>query len=184
MSAAAAVFALALVCVLVFFVMETRPKKPMSMLDLAEFKELPTELRSMIRSIMPSPKTLKRQWASMTPQQKNMVLQSVAHQIPRPQPPPPPRPPAPSVVIKPSTESSVLPVPAEIPEEPVEVPEEPPSGLKSGFLLSKSVDKRHKKNTKDKKEDKIVTLSDVGASEDESLSIEVPAGNLGDTDDA
>ena len=182
MSAAAAVFALALVCVLVFFVMETRPKKPMSMLDLAEFKELPTELRSMIRSIMPSPKTLKRQWASMTPQQKNMVLQSVAHQIPRPQPPPPPRPPAPSVVIKPepSTESSVLPVPVEIPEEPVEVP----SGLKTGFLLSKSVDKRHKKNTKDKKQDKIVTLSDVGASEDESLSIDVPAGNLGDTDDA
>ena len=176
MSAAAAVFALALVCVLVFFVMETRPKKPMSMLDLVEFKELPTELRSMIKSIMPNPKVLKRQWANLTPQQKQAVLHSVAHQIPRPQPPPPPRPPAPSVVIKPEPE------PAEIPEEPVEVPEpveipEPVTGLKSGFLLSKSVDQRHKKNTKDKKQNKIVTLSDVGASEDESTIVEVPAGD-------
>ena len=154
MSAAAAVMALALVCVLVFFVMETRPKKPMSMLDLAEFKELPNELRSMIKSIMPSPTALKKQWANLTPQQKQAVLQSVAHQIPRPQPPPPPRPPAPSMVIKPEKA---------VEEEPAE-----PAGLKPGFLLSKSVNKRQKKDSKDKKEDQIVTLSDVGASDDEA----------------
>ena len=168
MSAAAAVFALALVCVLVFFVMETRPKKPMSMLDLAEFKELPTELRSMIKSIMPNPTALKRQWASMTPQQKHMVLQSVAHQLPRPQPPPPPRPPAPSVVIKPETVPEV-PVLETVPEVP-EVTEDSvtPPVLKPGFLLSKSVNKRQKKDTKDKKEDKIVTLRDVGSSDNEA----------------
>ena len=172
MSAAAAVFALALICVLVVFVMETRPKKTISMLDLAEFKELPAELRSMIKSIMPNPSVIKRQWSTMTPQQKQAVLHSVAHQIPRPQPPPPPRPPAPSVVIKPEP----------VPEEPVEDPE-PVTGLKSGFLLPKSIDKRHKKNTKDKKEDKIITLSDVGASEDEASIVEVPVGT-GDIEDA
>ena len=166
MSAAAAVMALALVCILVFFVMETRPKKPMSMLDLAEFKELPTELRSMIKSIMPNPSLLKKQWANLTPQQKQAVLHSVAHQIPRPQPPPPPRPPAPSVVIKPEpvTEPVAEPV-AEPVTEPVT---EPVAGLKPGFLLSKSVNKRQKKDTKNKKDDQIVTLSDVGASEDEA----------------
>lgn len=164
MSAAAAVMALALVCILVFFVMETRPKKPMSMLDLAEFKELPNELRSMIKSIMPNPIALKKQWANLTPQQKQAVLHSVAHQIPRPQPPPPPRPPAPSMVIKPEKA---------VEEEPAE-----PSGLKPGFLLSKSVNKRQKKDSKNKKEDQIVTLSDVGASDDEAS-----AGAAGDSID-
>ena len=154
MTAALAVLALAIVCLVAFFIMETRPKKTISMLDLAEFKELPAELRSMIKSIMPNPSALKKQWASMTPQQKQAVLHSVAHQIPRPQPPPPPRPPAPSIVIKP---------------EPVK-PETP--GLKPGFLLSKSVDKGKKKDTNDKKEDQIVTLSDVGASEDEAAVVD------------
>ena len=171
MSAAAAVFALALVCLIVFFVMETRPKKPMSMLDLAEFKELPTELRSMIKSIMPNPSILKRQWATLTPQQKQAVLQSVAHQIPRPQPPPPPRPPAPSVVVKPD---SVLPDP-----EPVPV-DDASTGLKPGFLLTKSVDKRQKKNTKNKKEDQIITLSDIGSSDNEGAA----AGDDAAGDDA
>jgi hypothetical protein len=154
MTAALAVLALAIVCLVAFFIMETRPKKTISMLDLAEFKELPAELRSMIKSIMPNPSALKKQWASMTPQQKQAVLHSVAHQIPRPQPPPPPRPPAPSMLIKP---------------EPMK-PE--PSGIKPGFLLSKSVDKSKKKNTYYKKDDQIVTLSDVGASEDEAAVIE------------
>lgn len=152
MSAAAVVFALALICLIVFFVMETRPKKTLSMLDLAEFKDLPPELRAMIRSSMPKPAMLKKQWLSMTPQQKQMVQRQLASQFPQPQPPGPPPPPAPSKVIK-------------------------PSGLKPGFLLSDSVNKSKKKNTKNKKEDEIVTLSDVGASEEDDV---VP---LGDADD-
>jgi hypothetical protein len=40
-------------------------------------------------------------------------------------------------------------------------------GLKPGFLLSDGVNKSKKKNTKNKKHDEVVTLSDVGASEDE-----------------
>ena len=128
------------------------------MLDLAEFKDLPGELRAIIRGMMPKPALLKKQWANMTPQQKQMVIQSISQQIPRPQPPGPPPPPAPSMKV---THEPVEPA------EPVIIEEEAP-GLKPGFLLTDSVNKRQKKNTKNKKEDKVVTLSDVGASDDEA----------------
>lgn len=164
MSAAAAIVcAIALVCLIVFFVMETRPKKTMSMLDLAEFKDLPGELRTMIRSMMPKPALLKKQWANMTPQQKQVVLQNISQQIPRPAPTGPPPSPAPSMKV------------THTPPEIEEVPETAP-GLKPGFLLPKSVNKSQKKNTKNKKEDKVVTLSDVGASDDETG----PGGSDGD----
>lgn len=156
MSAAAVVFALALICLIVFFVMETRPKKTFSMLDLAEFKDLPHELRAMIRSSMPKPSVLKKQWLSMTPQQKQMVQRQLASQFPQPGPPPPP---APSQVIKPAPSQVIK-----------------PSGLKPGFLLSDSVNKGKKKDAKNKKEDEIVTLSDIGASEEDDVV------SLGDTD--
>ena len=148
---AATVSALALIALMVFFIVESRPqKKTLSMLDLAEFKDLPGELRAMIRSVMPNGAQLKKHWAHMTPQQKQMVMQQIASQLPQPQQQDN-RPPAPSVVVKP---------------EP-KIQEVESQGLKPGFLLSDGVNKSKKKNTKNKKHDEVVTLSDVGASEDE-----------------
>jgi hypothetical protein len=154
MTTALVVLALALVCLLAFFITETRPKKAISMLDLAEFKDLPGELRAIIKSMMPNPTVLRKQWANMPPQQKQMVIQQLTNQIPRP-PQPDVRPPAPSVRVK---------------HEPAPVPEpenKTESGLKPGFLLSDSIDKGQKKNTKDKKKNKVVTFSDVGSTENE-----------------
>ena len=149
---AATVSALALIALMVFFIVESRPqKKTLSMLDLAEFKDLPGELRAMIRSVMPNGAQLKKHWAHMTPQQKQMVMQQIASQLPQ-QPQQDNRPPAPSVVVKPETP---------------EIQEVESQGLKPGFLLSDGVNKSKKKNTKNKKHDEVVTLSDVGASEDE-----------------
>jgi hypothetical protein len=137
---------------MVFFIVESRPqKKTLSMLDLAEFKDLPGELRAMIRSVMPNGTQLKKHWANMTPQQKQMVMQQISAQMPQ-RPQQDTRPPAPSVVVKP---------------EAPKIQEADSIGLKPGFLLPNSVDKSKKKNTQNKKHDKVVTLSDVGASEDE-----------------
>ena len=149
---AATVSALALIALIVFFIVESRPqKKTLSMLDLAEFKDLPGELRAMIRSMMPNGAQLKKHWAHMTPQQKQMVLQQISAQMPQQprQPRQDNRPPAPAVVVKPET------------------PKIQETGLKPGFLLSNGVNKSKKKNTQNKKHDQVVTLSDVGASEDE-----------------
>ena len=162
---AATVCALALIALMVFFIVESRPqKKTISMLDLAEFKDLPGELRAMIRSVMPNGAQLKKHWAHMTPQQKQMVMQQIASQLPQ-QPQQDNRPPAPSVVVK--------------PEAKIEEVQETP-GLKPGFLLSDRVNKGKKKNTKNKKHDEVVTLSDVGASEDE----EPVSTDITDVDDA
>lgn len=156
---AATVSALALIALMVFFIVESRPqKKTLSMLDLAEFKDLPGELRAMIRSVMPNGAQLKKHWAHMTPQQKQMVMQQIASQLPQ-QPQQDNRPPAPSMVVKPEPKIQ------EVQETGSLVPE--PSGMKPGFLLSDGVNKSKKKNTKNKKHDEVVTLSDVGASEDE-----------------
>jgi hypothetical protein len=153
---AATVSALALIALMVFFIVESRPqKKTLSMLDLAEFKDLPGELRAMIRSAMPNSAQLKKQWSRMTPEQKQMAMQQIASQLPQPDN----RPPAPSVVVKPEPKIQ------EVQETGSLVPE--PSGLKPGFLLSNGVNKSKKKNTKNKKHDEVVTLSDVGASDDE-----------------
>ena len=151
---AATVSALALIALIVFFIVESRPqKKTLSMLDLAEFKDLPGEIRAMIRSVMPNGAHLKKHWGHMTPQQKQMVMSQIASQVaPHPHQDEK-RPPAPSVVIKPETQK--------IQDTPIGL------GLKPGFLLSDGVNKGKKKNTKNKKHDEVVTLSDVGASEDE-----------------
>lgn len=157
MTTALVVLALAFVCLLAFFITETRPKKAISMLDLAEFKDLPGELRAIIKSMMPNGTTLKKHWAHMSPQQKQMVIQQLTNQMPQ-APQPDNRPPAPSVFVK---------------HEPVEEKKEE-SGLKPGFLLSDSVDKGQKKNPKNKKKDKVVTFSDVGTAEDEeSVSTDI-----------
>lgn len=146
---AATVSALALIALIVFFIVESRPqKKTLSMLDLAEFKDLPGELRVMIRSMMPNGTQLKKHWAHMNPNQKQMVMRQIVSQMPQQpqQPQEDNRPPAPSVVIKPETKET---------------------GLKPGFLLSDGVNKGKKKNTQNKKHDQVVTLSNIGASEDE-----------------
>jgi hypothetical protein len=162
---AATVSALALIALMVFFIVESRPqKKTLSMLDLAEFKDLPGELRAMIRSVMPNGAQLKKHWAHMTPQQKQMVMQQISAQMPQ-RPHQDNRPPAPSVVVKP---------------EAPKIQEADSIGLKPGFLLPNSVDKSKKKNTKNKKHDEVVTLSDVGASEDE----EAVSTDITDVDDA
>ena len=148
---AATVSALALIALMVFFIVESRPqKKTLSMLDLAEFKDLPGELRAMVKSAMPNGAQLKKHWAHMTSEQKQMVMQQIASQLPQ-KPQQDNRPPAPSVVIKPDPK----------------IQEVESQGLKPGFLLSDGVNKSKKKNTKNKKHDEVVTLSDVGASEDE-----------------
>jgi hypothetical protein len=152
---AATVSALALICLIVFFITESRPqKKTLSMLDLAEFKDLPGELRAMIKSVMPNATQLKKQWGNMTPQQKQMVMQQLSAQVPRAPPAPQQdnRPPAPSFVVKPETPK---------------IEETPPKGIKPGFLLSDGINKGKKKDTKNKKHDKVIALSDVGASDDE-----------------
>ena len=157
MTTALVVLALAFVCLLAFFITETRPQKDISMLDLAEFKDLPGELRAIIKSMMPNGTTLKKQWAHMSPQQKQMVIQQLTNQMPH-APQPDNRPPAPSVFIKHETKE----------------PSSTESGLKPGFLLSDSVDKGQKKNPKNKKKDKVVTFSDIGTAEDEeSVSTDI-----------
>jgi hypothetical protein len=150
---AATVSALALIALMVFFIVESRPqKKTLSMLDLAEFRDLPGELRAMIRSVMPNGTQLKKHWAHMTPDQKQMVMQRILAQLPQ-KSQHDNRPPAPSMVVKP------------------EESKEEPKGLKPGFLLPNSVNKSKKKNTKDKKHDKVITFSDIGASEDEETVV-------------
>jgi hypothetical protein len=169
---AATVSALALIALMVFFIVESRPqKKTLSMLDLAEFKDLPGELRTMIRSVMPNGAHLKKHWGHMTPQQKQMVMQQISAQMPQQQQRDN-RPPAPSVVIKPEIQEKPRGLKPEIQEKP--------RGLKPGFLLSDGVDKSKKKNTKNKKHNEVVTLSDVGASEDE----EPVSTDITDVDDA
>ena len=151
---AATVSALALIALMVFFMIESRPqKKTLSMLDLAEFKDLPGELRAMVRSMMPNGAHIKKQWANMSSQQKHAIVHHISSHMPQPPSAPPPdnRPPAPSVLIKPETPKI----------------EDTPIGLKPGFLLSDGVNKGKKKDTKNKKHDKVIALSDVGASEDE-----------------
>jgi hypothetical protein len=159
MTTALVVLALAFVCLLAFFITETRPKKTISMLDLAEFKDLPGELRAAVKSMMPNASVLKKQWAQMPPQQKQMVIQQLMQQMPH-APQPDNRPPAPSFVVK--------------HEEKKAEPSSTESGLKPGFLLSDSVDKGQKKNPKNKKKDKVVTFSDIGTAEDEeSVSTDI-----------
>ncbi len=168
MTTAFVVLALALVCLLAFFIIETRPKKTLSMLDLAEFKDLPGELRAIVKSMMPNPAVLKKQWAHMGHQQKQMVIQQLTNQVPRgpQQPQQDNRPPAPSYHMKHEDEPEPVAVPeSEISE--VDPETEPESGLKPGFLLTNSVDKSQKKNPKNKKKDKVVTFSDIRTTEDE-----------------
>jgi len=136
---AATVSALALVCLLSFFIIESWPKNTMSFMDLQEFKDLPVEIRTAVKNILPNSAHLKKQWATMDSQQKQMVLRQITTLVPGP-------PKAPSTFIK-------------------NTPSE--SGMKPGFLLPKRVNKREKKAPKDEKEDEVITLGDIGSSDAE-----------------
>ena len=178
----ATISALALICLLTFFIVESWPKSTLSFMDLQEFKDLPTELRTVIRNMLPNTAFLKKQWATMNPQQKQAVIQQLTAAIPGGQPqnnhpkapssfikhvPPPP----PVIEEVPDVIEEVPEVIEEVPDVIEEVPEVPETprrkGMKVGFLLPDGVDKSKKKATKNKKQDKIVTLGDVGASDAE-----------------
>jgi hypothetical protein len=136
---AATVSALALVCLLSFFIIESLPKTVVSFMDLQEIKDLPVEIKTAIKNILPNSSQLKKHWATMNSQQKQMVIQQITSQLPGP-------PKAPSSFIK-------------------NAPSE--SGLKPGFLLPKRVNKGEKKAPKDEKEDEVITLGDIGSSDAE-----------------
>jgi hypothetical protein len=168
----ATISALALICLLTFFIVESWPKSTLSFMDLQEFKDLPTELRTVVRNMLPNSAVLKKQWATMNPQQKQAVIQQITSTIPGGQPPnnAPQAPssfvkhvPAPVIEEVPEVIEEVPEVIEEVPEVIEEVPRR--KGMKVGFLLPDRVDKGKKKTTKNKKENKVVTLSDVGASD-------------------
>jgi hypothetical protein len=149
------VVALAL-CMLVLLVFSLNKPRPQSMMDMAEFKHLPSELRAAIRRMLPDPAVIRQRWASMTPDQKQMVIQQVSGVIPQPRPPQPVQMPEPTLEPEPEP----VPVIETVPEPVAEA-----SPLKKGFLLGDA----KKKNTKDKKKNKEVTLGSV-APEDNASS--------------
>jgi hypothetical protein len=178
----ATISALALICLLTFFIVESWPKSTISFMDLHEFRDLPAELRTVVRNMLPNSTVLKKQWATMNTNQKQAVIQQITSTIPggqpqnnHPQAPssfvkhvPPKAPEVPEVIEEVPEVPEVIEEVPEVPEVIEEVPETPRrKGMKAGFLLSDRVDKGKKKATKNKKEDKVVTLSDVGASDAE-----------------
>ena len=170
--------ALMLSLIILVFVIRT-PAKSVSMLDLLEFKTLPVELRSAVKRVLPEPRVIRQQWGSMTPDQKQGVVQAITgviphprhHQHPMPAPVPAPAPapePVASVVIEDEPE------PVASVDEPEPVPVSEP--MKKGFLLNDV----KKKNTKDKKKDKVVTFGHI--SPDDSSTPDSSSGFLGRDD--
>ena len=127
-----------------------KPKaKTLSMLDLREFKDLPYEIRAALRRLLPDSQTVRRKWGSLTHEQKAATVQQLAALIPST-----PKDFGNKQFAKPEfVKHDPEPV-VEPKTEPVEVET---SSLKKGFLLGVNKDK--KKNTKNKKEDKVITLS-------------------------
>jgi len=160
-------------CSLVAVALSMQKPKPMYMLDLADFKALPVELRSALRRMLPDPVTIRQRWAHMTPDQKRIAIQQIGGFIPQPRPTPPP------VPLPMRSDTTAEPSPGPEPEiveaEPEIVEAEPTpvveSPLKKGFL--DTVKKGKKKDAKNKKENEVVALRAVGA--------DVPADN-GSTD--
>lgn len=132
------VVALAL-CMLILLVFSLKKPKPISMLDLSDFKTLPYELRTAMRRMLPDPSVVRQRWASMSPDQKQMAIQQLGGMIPQPRPVP-------------------MPVAAETTSVAVESkPVEESKPLKKGFLLNSD----QKKNPKNKKKNEVVTLGSV-----------------------
>jgi hypothetical protein len=77
----------------VFVQLLNKQKPALSMLELSEFKDLPYELRSVMRNMLPDSVMIRQQWKNFTPDQKHMIIQQIANAIPHPTPPPVPEPP-------------------------------------------------------------------------------------------
>lgn len=139
------VVALAL-CMLTLLVFSLNKPRPISMMDLADFKNLPYELKTALRRVLPDPTVIRQRWASMTPGEKQMVVQQISGVIPHPRPQP--------SHVEPT--SQIL-EPEPTPPMSVERPVTTTDGLKKGFLLGDA----KKKNPKNKKKNEVVTLSSV-----------------------
>ena len=163
------VIALALCSLGALFLSEQKPA-PIWLLDLADFRHLPIELKSALRRMLPDPDTIRQKWVSMTPDQKRGAIQQLTGGCMPPQH----RPTPPAHHSMGGTGPAVYTPPRPVVEAPVvEVTPEPvetASPLKSGFL--NPVQKGKKKDTKKKKGDEVVALSAVGADVD---------GSAGDT---
>jgi len=142
------VVALAL-CMLILLVFSLRKPETLSVLDLSEFKTLPYELRLTVRRMLPDPSVIRQKWASMTPGQKQMAIQEIGGFISQPNP--------------------IRHVPKSVEPDDIDVdtasvtdikpePESDPKPLKKGFLNDTK-----KKNTNDKKKNKVVTFSGVAS---------------------
>lgn len=146
------VLALAL-CMLILLMFSLNKPRPISMLDLADFKTLPYELRMALRRVLPDPNVIRQRWDTMTPGEKQMIISHISGVIPHPRPQPVPEPmadPAPEPMP-----TVADPAPVESPPEPDKVEEV--EGIKKGFLLGDA----KKKNTKNKKKNEVVTLSSI-----------------------
>jgi hypothetical protein len=149
------VVAVALLCILILIVTETQFKKQqsISIFDLKELNELPYELKRIVKpAVLTNMKLFKQNWSKFENEQRDIIIQAMSHMFVPPEPPLQSKRPAPSVVIKPNPKVSNE------------------SGIKPGFLLSDGIDKTQKENSKNKKQNKIVTLSDVGGSDDDTRS--------------
>lgn len=120
------VIALALCCLIgILFDLtrrQTLSKKPepISILDLREYYDLPVEVKSLVRRMLPDPTVIKQTWTSLGTDQKRAMLMQMVQSIPRPGAPP-------------------------LGPQPV-VPTE---GLKKGFLLQKNKHKQPKNEKHD-----------------------------------
>ena len=130
----------ALFCLMSVAVIEFQSRQSISIFDLQEFKELPYDLRLIIKpATLSNVKQFKNTWNKLDLQQKQMITQGLSQAFSVPIPPPQQKgPPAPSHVVKPS---------------------------------ANRINETQKENTENEKEDKVVTLSDVGASDDEISSV-------------
>lgn len=81
----------------VFAQLSNRQKPPMSFMELSEFKDLPYELRNVVRKMLPDTQVIRQQWKGFTTEQKRMAIQQISQVMPQP---PPPQQPAPSKGLK------------------------------------------------------------------------------------
>lgn len=138
--------ALCMVILLVVMVSSRKPEPPpLAMMDLADFKTLPIELKTALRRMLPDPDVIRQKWSSMTPGQKQMAIQQIGGIIPHPRP-------------SPRHHHAEVPEASEVIDVEVPVIETESSPMKKGFLLGND---SKKKNTSDKKKNKVVTFSGV-----------------------
>ena len=83
----------------VFAQLSSKQRPSLSFMELSEFKDLPYELRNVVRKMLPDPKIIRQQWKNFTTEQKRMAIQQISQVMPQP-PPPPPQQPEPSKGMK------------------------------------------------------------------------------------